>query len=270
MKKLVFDVESNGFVNDATTVWCISTYDIVSKDAITFSDDSDDCPSIKEGLDLLSNADELIGHNIIMYDIPLLKKLFNFETKARLVDTFLMSQLLNFNRTLGRYKGRHGLEMWGEHFGVLKPRQEQWLRFEKAMLNRCEQDVLINVRVFHSLLKEFKESGVPKEVLNREFRIAKISAEQVKNGWLVDRELADKHIQFLTKEIDKLRDKIEPLMPPILKCPDFWVSNSECNEIMNTEGVDYEKGLVGGKQLRKPIVPRWTKAGKLLLDRDMG
>ena len=55
-----------------------------------------------------------------MYDIPLLQKLFKFKTKARLIDTFLMSQLLNFNRTLGRYKGRHGLEMWGEHFGVLK------------------------------------------------------------------------------------------------------------------------------------------------------
>ena len=76
MKKLVFDVESNGFVNDATTVWCISTYDIITKETITFSDNSDECPSVKEGLDFLANADELIGHNIIMYDIPLLQKLF--------------------------------------------------------------------------------------------------------------------------------------------------------------------------------------------------
>jgi DNA polymerase I len=263
MKKLVFDVESNGFVNDATTVWCISTYDIVTKETITFSDNSDECPSVKEGLDFLANADELIGHNIIMYDIPLLQKLFKFKTKARLIDTFLMSQLLNFNRTLGRYKGRHGLEMWGEHFGVLKPSQGQWLMFEKSMLNRCEQDVLINVRVFHSLLREFKESGVPKEVLNREFKIAKISAKQVKNGWLVDRDLADKHIAFLTVEIDKLKDKIEPLMPPIIKCPDFWISNAECNTILKTKGVNYQKDLVGGKQLRKPVTPKWTKAGKL-------
>jgi hypothetical protein len=66
MKKLVFDVEANGFINDATTIWCISTYDIISKDTITFSNDSDDCPSLEEGLELLANADELIGHNIIM------------------------------------------------------------------------------------------------------------------------------------------------------------------------------------------------------------
>ena len=156
MKKLVFDVESNGFVNDATTVWCISTYDIITKETITFSDNSDRHLSVADGLKVLSNADELIGHNIIMYDIPLLEKLFNFKTKARLIDTFLMSQLFNFNRTLGRYKGRHGLEMWGEHFGIQKPPQSQWLNFDIAMLNRCEQDVLINVRVFHSLLKEFK------------------------------------------------------------------------------------------------------------------
>jgi len=263
MKKLVFDVESNGFVNDATNVWCISTYDIIKKTSITFSDNDDDSPSLAEGLKYLSDADELIGHNIIMYDMPLLSKIFNFKTEARLIDTFLMSQLLNFNRRLGRYKGRHGLEMWGEHFGVLKPSQSQWLRFEPAMLNRCEQDVLINVRVFHALLKEFKDSGIPKEVLNREFRIAKISARQVKNGWLVDRDLAEKHLQFLTKEIDKLKDKIEPSMPPIVKCPDFWVSNSECNTIMKTKGINYEKGMVGGKQLRKPIIPRWTKSGNL-------
>ena len=263
MKKLVFDVESNGFVNDATTVWCISTYDIITKETITFSDKSDGHLSVADGLKVLSNADELIGHNIIMYDIPLLEKLFNFKTKARLIDTFLMSQLFNFNRTLGRYKGRHGLEMWGEHFGIQKPPQSQWLDFDIAMLNRCEQDVLINVRVFHALLKEFKNSGIPKEVLNREFRIAKISARQVRNGWLVDKNLAEKHINFLTEEIDKLKDKIEPLMPPILKCPDFWVSNSECNEILNTKNINYEKGMIGGKQLRKPIVPRWTKSGKL-------
>jgi len=263
MKKIVFDVESDGFVNEATKAWCISTYDIMNKTSVTFSDNDSSCPSISEGLKYIAKADELIGHNIIMYDIPLLEKLFNFKTDARFVDTFLMSQLLNFNRCLGRYRGRHGLEMWGEHFGVLKPSQNQWLRFESSMLGRCEQDVLINVRVFHALLKEFKKSGISKDVLNREFRIAKISAKQVKNGWLVDKDLADKHLTFLTEEIDKLRDKIEPLMPPILKCPDFWVTNEECNEIMKTKGVDYEKDLVGGKQLRKPIVPKWTKKGEL-------
>ena len=67
MKKLVFDVESNGFVNDATTVWCISTYDIITKETITFSDNSDECPSVKEGLDFLANADELLCTTYLCY-----------------------------------------------------------------------------------------------------------------------------------------------------------------------------------------------------------
>jgi hypothetical protein len=110
MKKIVFDVESDGFVNEATKAWCISTYDIMNKTSVTFSDNDSNCPSISEGLKYIAKADELIGHNIIMYDIPLLEKLFNFKTDARFVDTFLMSQLLNFNRCLGRYKGRHLLK----------------------------------------------------------------------------------------------------------------------------------------------------------------
>ena len=261
--KLVFDLEANGFVNEATQLWCISTFNIETRETKTYSDFDKKVPSIEEGLEVLRNADRLIGHNIIMYDLPLLEKLYAFKTKAVLIDTFLMSQLLDFNRTLGRYEGRHGLAMWGEHFGVPKPEQEQWEVFEPAMLNRCEVDVQINVRVYSQLMKELKESGVPKSVVSREFNVAKISAKQVKNGWLIDERLAQRHIGFLSREIDKLRTKIDPMMPPIIKCPDVWVTNSECNEILETKNFDYDSHLKGGMRLRKCHKPKYTQAGNI-------
>jgi len=112
-------------------------------------------------------------------------------------------------------------------------------------------------------MKEFKMSGIPKSVIQREFAIAKISAQQVKNGWLIDERLALRHIDFLKREIETLRQNIEPLMPKIVKCPDVWVSNQECNEILETTGIRYDAELKEGQRLKKPILPRYTKAGVL-------
>ena len=262
-EKLVVDIEANGFQNDVTKLWCISVFNIETKEKETFTDYNGDYRSIEEGLKLLSTAKQIIGHNFIAYDMVVLEKLYNFKTSATVIDTFLMSQLLDFNRQLGRVKGRHNLAQWGEALGIPKFAQEQWTVYEDAMLNRCEVDVQINVRVYIQLMKEFKMSGIPKSVIQREFAIAKISAQQVKNGWLIDERLALRHIDFLKREIETLRQNIEPLMPKIVKCPDVWVSNQECNEILGTTGIKYDTELKEGQRLKKPILPRYTKAGVL-------
>ena len=262
-EKLVVDIEANGFQNDVTKLWCISVFNIETKEKETFTDYNSDYRSIEEGLKLLSTAKQIIGHNFIAYDMVVLEKLHNFKTSATIIDTFLMSQLLNFNRQLGRVKGRHNLAQWGEALGIPKFTQEQWTVYEDTMLNRCEIDVQINVRVYVQLMKEFKMSGIPKSVIQREFAIAKISAQQVKNGWLIDERLALRHIDFLKREIETLRQSVEPLMPKIVKCPDVWVSNQECNEILGTTGIKYDTELKEGQRLKKPILPRYTKAGVL-------
>lgn len=262
-QRVVCDIECNGFQNDVTTVWCISIHDIQTGKKETFTDFGRDYRSIEEGLKILSTAKQIIGHNFIAYDMVVLEKLHNFKTTATIVDTFLMSQLLNFGRRLGMHTNRHGLAQWGSHFGVEKPEQEQWEVFEPAMLNRCEQDVEINVLAYVQLMKEFKKSGMEKSVVQREFAVAHLSAQQVKNGWLIDERLALRHVQFLIGETTKLQNKIEPLMPPIIKSPDVWVTNDECNEMLGTTDVQYDYGLKDGKRLRKPIVPKYTKAGKL-------
>ena len=262
-EKLVVDIEANGFQNDVTKLWCISVFNIETKEKETFTDYNSDYRGIEEGLKLLSTAKQIIGHNFIAYDMVVLEKLHNFKTSATIIDTFLMSQLLNFNRQLGRVKGRHNLAQWGEALGIPKFTQEQWTVYEDTMLDRCEIDVQINVRVYIQLMKEFKMSGIPKSVIQREFAIAKISAQQVKNGWLIDERLALRHIDFLKREIETLRQNIEPLMPKIVKCPDVWVSNQECNEILETTGIRYDAELKEGQRLKKPILPRYTKAGVL-------
>jgi len=207
----VFDIEADGLLNDATKVWCIVLYNLDTKERVTYTDEVEGYQSIATALYEMSKADSLIGHNIYAYDLPLLNKLYRFEYNKKVTDTLLLSQLLNFSR------GGHGLAQWGERLGLAKPSQEQWSFFEERMLHRCEQDVEINVRVLLELRKEFKLAKIPGKVITTEFEVARISAEQVKNGWLVDVDLAESYFQDLTDKINDLANKISPQLPPNIK-----------------------------------------------------
>ena len=60
-----FDLESNGLLDTIHTIWCIVCREVDTGEVRQFG------PSeIQGALELLSAADEIIGHNIINYDIP--------------------------------------------------------------------------------------------------------------------------------------------------------------------------------------------------------
>lgn len=104
---------------------------------------------LHKGIKLLGEADELIGHNIISYDLACLRQLHDFYYDGELFDTLVVSRLLNPDRT-----GGHSIEAWGRKLGLHKPEHEDWSQFSKEMLHRCHQDVLINYRVYKALVKE--------------------------------------------------------------------------------------------------------------------
>ena len=56
-KVLVFDLETNGFYNDVTQIFCIVIHDVKRNQTLSFGPDS-----IDSALSLLADADVLIGH----------------------------------------------------------------------------------------------------------------------------------------------------------------------------------------------------------------
>jgi len=260
--RLIFDLEANGLMEEVDKLWCIVAYDLDSQKTHVFTDNDRGCKGISEGLALLQKAETLIGHNIIMYDLPVLDKLFGIKLEGKIIDTFLLSQMLDFNRRLKFSQGRHGLKNWGEYFDVPKPKQEQWTKWEPNMLHRCIEDVRINVLVYRHLIKEQKNVQIPKSTMLREMEVASISAQQVKNGWLFNRRLAERHINFLDRELERIANLVEPLLPNVVKCRDTWITNEECNELLGTEGVSYDFGLEN-KKLREPKTKLFTMSGKI-------
>lgn len=143
--RLVFDLEANGFVYEATNLWCICAKDLSTRESFQFYESS-----LLDGLDLLGSYDLLVGHNIMGYDIPLLQKLYPSFTYKGARDTLCMSKLFNPERLRG-----HSLESYGTQFGIEKPAHNDWTRFSQEMLHRCTEDVAINVMLYNYLVDKY-------------------------------------------------------------------------------------------------------------------
>ena len=150
--RLVFDLEANGLYDNADKIWCIVAKDIGTDYMYSF-DNSSCSKDIELGIGTLEEADEIIGHNIIDYDLRLIKKLYpSFKPRGKVFDTMILSQLLNPDRI-----GGHSLGRYGEDLGHKKPEHEDWSVFSPEMLHRCTEDVHINHKVYNLLIKESYE-----------------------------------------------------------------------------------------------------------------
>jgi len=157
----------------------------------------------------------LIGHNIINYDNVVMHKLlgWNPPKTIKMIDTMLLSQLNNFRR-----EGKHSLKNFGKILGDEKLEFSSFHEYSDDMKTYAIQDVNLNHKVYkyvtneaHSLIKNRPNY---KQALQTEHAIAQICSDQVKNKWKFNTELAKKHYEYLTSEMKKIEDEINPTLKP--------------------------------------------------------
>ena len=204
MKQIVFDIEANGLNPDK--VWCIVAYEIGAKEFITWSGDDLLCFKdwIKEQGEL-----EVIGHNIIGYDIPVLEKLLDVDfSKCKVTDTLVMSRLAEPSR-----QGGHSLENWGQLLNQPKGEHSDWDNFSQDMVEYCEQDVRVNELVYQRLLRDLANFGNQSLVL--EGQVQRIISKQIKNGWVLDQEKSFVLLAELKEKKFDLEDKVHEKFKPL-------------------------------------------------------
>jgi len=238
--KLIYDIEANGLLrgqknkDPADTIWMVVAKDIDSQMEYVFCDhtvletNKDKNLIVRPLLDfkiLFNKATDLIAHNQIQYDLPVLKKILNWQPKDKTTirDTLLMSQVLDYNR----FNGRHALALWGEYLGVKKPDHEDWLNFSEDMVHRCREDVRINEKVYRLLARELtdklKGSKSPeflKKSLRVEHQLAEFQSQCTENGWLFDMKTARRLESEMEKELEYIRSVVEPKMKIRIKILD--------------------------------------------------
>jgi len=88
--RLVFDIETNGLLPELTTIHCIAFKNIDTNEIKSFGP-----KGVEDALLFLSKATELIGHNIINFDIPAIQKVYpGWNTEAKITDTLILSRLI--------------------------------------------------------------------------------------------------------------------------------------------------------------------------------
>ena len=197
MTTLVFDAEADGFLYPATQVWCITTMDADTGELVHY-----DPSSIINGLKELMDADMIVGHNCIGYDLALFKKLypwFKYDLK-KVHDTFIMSSLFEPDR-----EGGHSVEQYAKEFGgEQKVQNEDWSQYTENMKERNISDTRIQMKIWQKLKKELTAWDWSK-ALALEYRIAEVHAQQVLAGVQFDidkaYELADE-IALKIQDID--------------------------------------------------------------------
>lgn len=215
MKVGLFDVEANGFLNQATHVHCavVKTLGGASRSFRPLQ--------IKEFLAYLDTFDVLIVHNGIGYDWPLLKKLYGYEFKGKKVDTLIMSRLLNPKRMVpfncpDKTIAPNSIAAWGYRVGRGKPEHNDWENFSEEMLHRCSEDVEILELTYNALLDEAKGKNWRNAFL-LSFELFENLQKQEEYGWLVDQEHMKKCIRVLTKWIERIDAVLIPRLPDVLE-----------------------------------------------------
>ncbi len=153
----MFDVETNALKSrDVTKIHCCA---LSTADGVVLLRDS------KEWLEILENADVLVGHNIIQYDIPAIQRVYpKFKPKGKLVDTLILCRMLYpniFDTDLKRkwegmpiqLYGRHSLEAYGFRLGHNKRHADlsDFSELTEELADRCVCDVELNVKLWHRL-----------------------------------------------------------------------------------------------------------------------
>lgn len=218
MARYIFDLETNGLLDTVSKV-----HSLVIIDADTGAMYSHTPTDYMDGIKRLTGADELIGHNIIAYDIEVLKKLFDFKPTMKLTDTLVLARLLfadtsemdaslmRQGRLPGNLYGRHSLEAWGYRLGNNKiDYKGGWESWSPEMQYYCEQDTKLTFELYKYLMGR-KPSPKAVEI---EHAVQTITFKIEQNGFAFDEDKATILWQELVVQRDVLEKELKLLFPP--------------------------------------------------------
>jgi len=217
-KAYLFDVEGDGIF--PKNIWCVSYISLNSRphEIKTITDQA----RIKK---FFSQKDvTFYGHNIWMWDIPNVERIYDIKIEGKIYDTLGWSWYFFGGRPT------HGLESWGRDFGVPKVvvQDNEWEgpldgetydEFIAKMTHRCEEDVKINLEI----IKKCRQKAA--RLYGRGADLSKLydylSEKQrayyikMKNPFDLDIELCEEGLEELENKFEFSQKKLEEILPDV-------------------------------------------------------
>lgn len=198
---VVIDIECDDL--RATKIWTCCCYDPDTDSFKIFHEDTKtDCKEYLESQELI------VGHNIIEFDLPVLKRLWDVQVSVKKVyDTVVMSRLADPKRASG-----HSLKEWGMKLGVYKDHFEDWSHWSQEMEDYCCQDCRVCYAIYKRLQMEL--SGFSKLSQDLEHRSQWLLSKQHYNGFDFDMDGAVALKAQMMSEYFPLIQKLQEAFPP--------------------------------------------------------
>ena len=269
---LIFDLESDGLYDTVSKIHCLVIYDIQSGRTFSYGPHA-----ISNAIAHLDSANVLIGHNILFYDIPVLKKLHGTEFKARVIDTLICTRLIWPKETLydldeeqyqevpPKLKGSASLKAWGYRLADHKIEFQDFTEYSQEMLDYCIQDVRVTEKLWNHIINQ----KYPQSALVLEHDFAQKINEQIRTGIPFDVDRCLDLVDDLRRKKEKLENELKTLFPP-LKRSEFFTPKVNNKKRGYVKGVPFEKVSYDefNPGSRKQIIERlfnkykWVPEGK--------
>ena len=203
--KLIFDIETDGL--DPTVIWCLCG--TIGDENTPYSEFTIQRPRKCDIELLLHNVDEVIGHNIMAYDIPAIEKILGVSfDNIKITDTLVLSRL--YNPSL---EGGHSLAKWGERLNFPKGDYDDWTKLTPEMVGYCQQDVRVTQRLYELLMGKLEEFG--DQSIDLEHNVQSEIVKQISNGWLLDQRRAFDLLAELQEKKNDLEEMVLRVFKPL-------------------------------------------------------
>jgi len=223
--KVVFDIETT---MTADKIWCI-----VCKHDNTYYQFTDG-KNLNRFEEFAKQTKEFIGHNIIGFDVPVVKKFLGADIfkNCKLTDTLVLSRL--FNPIL---EGGHSLKNWGTKLGQNKIEFEQFDFLSDDMLKYCRNDVALTEKLYKFLSRKMTDFG---ESIELEHKVAEIIQKQHDNGFLIDVVNAYGLQAKFQEDMNELTTEVRKSFPPE-KIEETFIPKSNNKARGYVKGVPFTK-----------------------------
>lgn len=224
MTRYIFDIECNGFLDTVTKLHSLVLMDLDTGLMSSFAYPGEYSSLINGEVELLEGATELIGHNVIAFDLPVLQKLMpSLKITAKVTDTLVLSRLIHSDlkaedaprlaaKTITpKLYGSHSLEAWGERLGMLKGNYEGGFEvWSQEMQDYCEQDVRVTQKLYDYLRPE----TYSQRAVDLEHRMMKLCADMEREGWPFDVKGGLELYSQLSARREAIKTELLTLFPP--------------------------------------------------------
>ena len=253
-ESLVYDIETNGLLDELSTIWCIGIASATDGKVQTYTDHDPDLPRLAEGIERLANADRVIGHNVIGFDMPAINKLhpdtLRFDQQW---DTMVVAALIEPSRR------SIALATYGEQFNYPKGDHHDWSGYSHEMRTYMERDVELTWVLYRYLQQQLnkllKNGNDYRPAIKLEHQVQYALALQSNHGFRFDVANAEQLSCKLTDDIAKLELTLTKVFEPQLKPEkgrwDFGKKRWVTDQTFTPKGNNRRQGYVAGAELTK-------------------